>query len=178
MEANRAIRPSAAVRPAVSALKETTVLVWDEPLDKETAMRQLLSACCRRNSKVPEDDAWQALTQREQQGSTFLGEDVALPHARMAGLEHAVVGLGLAKQGVSELASGRAVRMVFMLLSPVSPPEIHVRHLSLISRLSQQPLLRQELLAAGNSGEAARVFREHLAGLSFHAAAATGGKRR
>jgi two-component system sensor histidine kinase KdpD len=178
VEATRAIRPPVAVRPAASPLAETPVLIWNEPLDKETAMRQLLSACCRRNNKVPEEEAWRALTQREQQGSTFIGEDVALPHARLAGVEHAVVGLGLARQGVSEPATGRSVRIVFLLLSPVSPPEVHVRHLSLISRLSQKPLLRQELLAAGNAGIAGRVLREHGAGLEFHAAAANGGKTR
>jgi two-component system, OmpR family, sensor histidine kinase KdpD len=178
MEANIAIRPPVAARPAASPLKETAVLLWDEPLEKETAIRQLLSACCRKSKKVPEEEAWQALAQREQQGSTFLGEDVALPHARLAGVEHAVVGLGLARQGVSEPATGRSVRIVFLLLSPISPPEVHVRYLSLISRLSQQPLLRQELLAAGNAGIAGRVLQEHVAGLEFHAPALNGGKTR
>jgi len=177
MEANRAARPPAALRPAASLLKETAVLIWDAPLEKETAMRQLLSECCRRIKSIREEDAWAALTQREQQGSTFLGEDVALPHARLAGLEHAVVGLGLAKQGVRERATGRSVRIVFLLLSPVSPPEVHVRYLGLISRLSQQPLFRQNLLAAGTAGEARRVLREHLAGTEIHAAL-NGGKNR
>jgi mannitol/fructose-specific phosphotransferase system IIA component (Ntr-type) len=166
------------VRPAVFPLKETAVLIWDEPIEKETAMRRLLSECSRRIKALPEEDAWQALTQREQQGSTFLGEDVALPHARLAGLEHAVVGLGVAKQGVSEPATGRSVRIVFLLLSPISPPEVHVRHLSLISRLSQQPLLRRDLLAAGTAGEAGRVLRGHVASLELQAAAANGGKKR
>ncbi len=177
MEANRAARPPAAVRPAASPLKETAVLIWHEPLEKEMAMRQLLSECSRRIKTLPEQDAWQALTQREQQGSTFLGEDVALPHARLADLEHAVVGLGLAKQGVRERATGRSVRIVFLLLSPVSPPEVHVRYLGLISRLSQQPLLRQGLLAAGTAGEARRMLWEHLAGTEIHAAL-NGGKNR
>jgi two-component system sensor histidine kinase KdpD len=177
MEANRAIGPPAAMRPAASLLKETAVLIWDAPLEKETAMRQLLSDCCRRIKSIREEDAWAALTQREQQGSTFLGEDVALPHARLAGLEHAVVGLGLAKQGVRERATGRSVRIVFLLLSPVSPPEVHVRYLGLISRLSQQPLLRQDLLTAGTAGEARRVLREHLAGTEIHAEL-NGGKNR
>ncbi len=174
MEANRAFRPPAAVRPAASPLKEIAVLLWDEPLDKETAMRQLLSECCRRIKTLPVEDAWGALIQREKQGSTFLGEDVALPHARLAGLEHAVVGLGLAKQGVSEPATGRSVRIVFLLLSPVSPPEVHVRYLSLISRLSHQPLLRQDLLSAGTAGDAGRVLREHVAEFELQAAASIG----
>jgi two-component system sensor histidine kinase KdpD len=101
---------------------------------------------------------------------------VALPHARLAGLEHAVVGVGLAKQGVREPATGKSVRIVFLLLSPVSPPEVHVRYLSLISRLSQQPLLRQDLLAAGTADEAGRVLSEHVASLELQSAGANGEK--
>jgi two-component system sensor histidine kinase KdpD len=178
MEANRTIRPPAVVWPVPYPLQEIAVLLWDKPLEKEAAMRQLLSACCRRIKTLPEEDAWRALNQREQQGSTFLGEDVALPHARLAGLERPVIGLGLAKQGVSEPATGRSVRIVFMLLSPLSPPEVHVRYLNLISRLSQQPLLRQNLLSTDTADEAGRMLREHAAGIELQAAAAQGGKNK
>jgi two-component system sensor histidine kinase KdpD len=175
METNQASRHPSSVRPEESPLKDIAVLLWDEPLEKETAMRQLLSACCRRVKMLPEEDAWRALTQREQQGSTFLGEDVALPHARLAGLARAAIGLGLAKQGVSEPATGRSVRIVFMLLSPLSPPEVHVRNLNLISRLSQQPLLRQNLLSTETADEAGRMLREHVADSEHQAAASPGG---
>jgi two-component system sensor histidine kinase KdpD len=168
MEADPAIRPLAAARPAASPLAEIAVSIWEEPMEKEAAMRRLLSACCRQNTKVPEEEAWQALVQRERQGSTFLGEDVALPHARMAGIERAVVGLGVARQGVSEPATGKSIRIVFLLLSPISPPEVHVRSLSLISRLTQHARLRQELLKVRNAEEAGRVLKEHVAALESH----------
>ncbi len=168
MEADPVIRPLAAARPAASPLAEIAVSIWDEPMEKEAAMRHLLSACCRHNEKVPEEEAWQALVQRERQGSTFLGEDVALPHARLAGIERAVVGLGVARQGVSEPATGKSIRIVFLLLSPISPPEVHVRSLSLISRLTQHASLRQELLKARNAEEAGHVLKEHAAALEPH----------
>jgi mannitol/fructose-specific phosphotransferase system IIA component (Ntr-type) len=79
-----------------------------------------------------------------------------------------VVGLGVAKQRVSDPATGKSVRIVFLLLSPVSPPEVHVRYLSLISRLTQHALLRQELLKARNAEEAVHVLKEHAAGLVPH----------
>ena len=171
MEADPVIRPLAAARPAASPLAEIAVSIWDEPMEKEAAMRHLLSACCRQNQKVPEEEAWQALAQRERQGSTFLGEDVALPHARLAGIEHAVVGLGVARQGVSDPATGKSVRLVFLLLSPISPPEVHVRSLSLISRLTQHARLRQELLKVRDAEEAGRVLKDHAAALEPHTTA-------
>jgi two-component system, OmpR family, sensor histidine kinase KdpD len=132
-------------------------------------MHQLLAACCHGNKHVPEQEAWQALLQREQQGSTFLGEDVALPHARLTGLDAAVVGLGVAKQGVSEPSTGKSVRIVFLLLTPMAPPEVHVRLLSRISKLAQHALQRHELIDARNAEDAARVLEEHMAALDRHA---------
>jgi len=141
------------------------VLLWHEPMEKEAAMRQLLAACCRENKRISEPAAWEALVERERQGSTYLGEDVALPHARLPGLEDAVVGLGVAAQGVREPSTGKSVRIVFLLLSPAQPPEVHVRLLSRISKLAQHHLLRQELANTSTAEEAARIIEEHMAAL-------------
>jgi mannitol/fructose-specific phosphotransferase system IIA component (Ntr-type) len=147
-----------------------TVLFWHEPMEKEAATRQLLAACCRENKRISEPAAWEALVERERQGSTFLGEDVALPHARLSGLEDAVVGLGVAAQGVREPSTDKSVRIVFLLLSPTHPPEVHVRLLSRISKLAQHHLLRQELANTSNVEEAARILEEHMTALDRHPA--------
>jgi two-component system sensor histidine kinase KdpD len=163
-------------RPAPAPLEASAVLLWDESLDKEAAMRRLLAACCRKDPRIPEEEAWEALTQRERQGSTFLGEDVALPHARLAGLEAEVFGLAVAKRGVGELSSGKSVRIVYLLLSPISPPELHVRNLSRISRLARHTSLSLELMRSESAEEAARVLKVHLAALDVHPAAFREGK--
>jgi mannitol/fructose-specific phosphotransferase system IIA component (Ntr-type) len=152
------------------------VLLWHEPIEKEAATRQLLAACCRENKKISEPAAWEALLERERQGSTFLGDDVALPHARLSGLEAAVVGIGVAAQGVREPSTGKSVRIVFLLLSPTHPPEVHVRLLSRVSKLAQHHLLRQELANTSNAEEAARIIEEHMAALDRSAAEAPGRK--
>jgi mannitol/fructose-specific phosphotransferase system IIA component (Ntr-type) len=134
-------------------------------MEKETATRQLLSACCRENRNLSETAAWEALVERERQGSTFLGDDVALPHARLSGLEAAVIGIGVAAHGVREPSTGKSVRILFLLLSPTHPPEVHVRFLSRISKLAQHHLLRQELATTSNAEDAARILEEHMAAL-------------
>ena len=171
LDTGQTIRPQPESKPVSSFPARVAVLLWHEPMEKEAAMRQLLSACCRDNKQVSEQEAWQALIQREQQGSTFLGEDVALPHARLAGLEAAVVGIGVAKQGVSDPSTGKSVRVVFLLLSPLAPPEVHVRLLSRISKLAQLPMLRQDLVNAHNAEDAARLLEEHTAALERQTAA-------
>jgi two-component system sensor histidine kinase KdpD len=172
LDADKTIRPLSAARTPVPFPAGVTVLFWHEPMEKEAATRQLLAACCRENKRISEPAAWDALVERERQGSTFLGDDVALPHARLPGLEDAVVGLGVAAQGVREPSTGKSVRIVFLLLSPTHPPEFHVRLLGRISKLAQHPLLRQELTQTSNVEEAARILEEHMAALDRHPAAA------
>lgn len=142
-----------------------TVMFWDMPIEKEDALRELLDACCRENRGLSESAAWEALAGRERLGSTFLGEDVALPHARMPSLSEAVVGIGIAVQGVRDPDSGRYIRILVLLLSPTEPPTVHVRMLSRISQLARNDLLRQALLASANTEEAARIMEEHMASI-------------
>jgi two-component system sensor histidine kinase KdpD len=171
LDTEASIRPSPHRRPSSAFPNGLTVLLWDTPLEKDAAMRELLAACGRRERTLPEAAAWEALAERERQGSTFLGEEVALPHARLPGLRDAVVGVGVAVQGVREPSTGRSIRIMFLLLSPAEPPEVHVRLLSRISKLARNDLLRQELLSSTSREDAARVLEEHMATIERQPAA-------
>jgi len=163
--AEKIIAPPSAQRVTATLPAGLAVVFWHARMEKEAAMRQLLDACCRENKEVSESVAWQGLVDRERQGSTFLGEEIALPHARIEGLKNAVVGLGVAKDGVREPSTGKSVRLMFLLLSPTDPPEVHVRLLSRISKLARNDQLRQRLLESTNLEDAARILEEHIAAL-------------
>ena len=48
-------------------LSHSCILIWDDPIDKEQAIRQLLDTCCRERPEQREP-AWEALLEREKQG--------------------------------------------------------------------------------------------------------------
>ncbi|PKN30563.1 MAG: PTS sugar transporter subunit IIA [Deltaproteobacteria bacterium HGW-Deltaproteobacteria-21] len=135
------------------------ILMWDEPIDKESAIRHLMNACCRANSNICET-AWAALIDRERQGGTFLGEDVAVPHARVRGIERPIVGLGVGRSGIYDPEAGRSFRIMIFLLSPVSSPDSHVAMLGAISRTANDDQWRKEVLAASNPADIAHFLRE------------------
>jgi len=64
----------------------------------------------------------------------------------------------VAKQGVRERATGKTVRIVFLLLSPTEPADIHVRLLGQVSRLIQDDPFRQELEKATGADEVMRLL--------------------
>jgi mannitol/fructose-specific phosphotransferase system IIA component (Ntr-type) len=86
-----------------------------------------------------------AILEREQQGSTFFNEGVALPHGRIDGLSNSIVSLGLTRQGVSDEPTEKPIELVFLILSPAQNPDEQIKILSLASRASQSRHLRQAL---------------------------------
>ena len=128
-------------------LPENRILIWDKTLKKEAALRQLLDACCRERPEL-EESTWEVLLKRERQGGTFVGDHVAIPHARIEGLRKSLVALGVCRAGIQDVPTGHLVRIMVLLLSPAEPPETHVETLGMISRLVRDDRLLKEILAA------------------------------
>jgi two-component system sensor histidine kinase KdpD len=136
------------------------VLLWDGPLGKEDALRQLLRACCRDDSGIPEAEAWDRLMERERQGVTFAGEDAAIPHARLDGLSHSVIALGVSRVGVQDPAADEVAHFIVLLLSPSEDSDGHVRLLGEISGMVRDARWRKAVLDAGSAIEITQIVRD------------------
>ncbi|PRX31167.1 PTS IIA-like nitrogen-regulatory protein PtsN [Meinhardsimonia xiamenensis] len=93
-------------------------------------------------------EALDALQERESLGPTGVGEGVALPHARLSGLDH-VVGafLRLEKPVEFDAVDRKPVDLVFALFAPENAGVEHLKALALISRMMRDPDLRAKLRA-------------------------------
>jgi two-component system sensor histidine kinase KdpD len=129
-------------------LSDGPVLIWDAPLENEQAVKFLVDACCQGRTKTFKEQAWEALTAREQQGETFGGDDVLIPHARISGLQKPLVAIGIGKAGIHDSNVDRSVKIIFLLLSPTESPEKHLEMLALLSRMAQSDQWREKALAA------------------------------
>jgi two-component system sensor histidine kinase KdpD len=173
-KAIREERPSSEIIPAVesvgvpknartfveseAALSKMTVLVWQKkPIEKEEAIRRLLDSC-REVGKMPMGSAWESVLDREKQGGTFVGQDIAIPHARIASLSRPVVAIGVGKEGIQDQEAGRKVRLMILLLSPVVPPESHLQVLGLVSGMARDDQWRKDVLAATKPAEIMRAI--------------------
>ena len=92
-----------------------------------------------------------ALQERESLGPTGEGQGVALPHARLHGLEK-VVGLflRLEKPMDFDAVDRQPVDLVFALLAPESSGVDHLKALALVSRTLRDGDLRSKLRANDN----------------------------
>ncbi len=134
-------------------------LVWDSEVDKDEALRQLNELCVKKGVH-DEGAALAALYDREGKGGTFVGEEVILPHARIPGLRKAVVAVGVGRNGIYDTSSGRRVSLIFLVLSPVDPPESHIAMLALIGKMAGDDRFRKSLLNADSPWKVARMIGE------------------
>ena len=136
-------------------------LVWKNPIDKEEAVDILLSECIRDNPRILES-AGAAIRERERQGGTYVGEEVALPHARLTGLSKPLAAFGLSRSGIHDPESGKTIRLMVLLLSPDETPEIHVQALSEISRLVRDDAFRKSAFQADKPEDLHRLIIKRL----------------
>jgi two-component system sensor histidine kinase KdpD len=134
------------------------IVIWDDPVPRDTIFRQLVRTV--ENGTGQADAILGKLQDREQTGSTFLNEGVALPHARVDGLPAARIALGLTHAGVLDSPAEKPIEAVFMLLSPAEGANAHLQMLAKAGRLLQNRELRKRLSRARAPDEALDVIRD------------------
>ncbi len=94
-----------------------------------------------------------ALTSREQAGSTGVGHGVAVPHARLDGLTRMRgVFVRLDQPVEFDAVDDQPVDLIFAIFAPKDAPGVeHLRTLARVSRLLRQGDLRQQLRQAGTA---------------------------
>jgi K+:H+ antiporter len=100
-----------------------------------------------------------AVLERELVAATGLGDEVAIPHAAVEGLDRPLLALGRAPGGIDfDAPDGRPARIVFLLLIPPKAYEEEVRILASIARATYDARAREELSAASGIDEVTRVL--------------------
>ncbi|MBU0639711.1 MAG: PTS sugar transporter subunit IIA [Planctomycetes bacterium] len=93
------------------------------------------------------DSVTKSIVARERtRGTTGFGKGVAVPHAKVEGLERVIAAVGRSSRGI-DFASldGEPVFGVFLIVSPADKAEEHLRAMDLVFRHLQQEKFRKFL---------------------------------
>ena len=116
-------------------IQPQSVLAGVRVSSKTEALSVLARQAASRTGQ-PERVILDALVERERLGSTGVGSGIAVPHARLPGLDSlCAVFLRLDRPIDFEAVDERPVDLIFLLLSPEMAGADHLRALSRVSRL-------------------------------------------
>lgn len=113
----------------------------------------VLSEMMAQSSQIDAHTVLSHLFEREQLGSTAIGNGVAIPHCRIAGLDQPLVALLRVSEGVDyEAPDDMPVKLVFALLLPEDANQEHLNLLAdLATKLNNVEYV--DLLLAAESNE-------------------------
>jgi nitrogen PTS system EIIA component len=109
------------------------------PALRASSKKQLLQELSARVAEAHDLEAravFEALMERERLGPTGMGRGVAIPHARLPGVDRMIGYFARLEKGVDfDAADGAPVDLVLLLLAPEDAGADHLRALAKVSRL-------------------------------------------
>ncbi len=125
---------------------------------KAGSKRQVLRALAERAAEAHGLDAapvLDALLEREKLGTTGIGDGLAIPHAKLSGLDQLVGVFARLQTPVSfEALDDEPVDLVFLLLAPTEAAADHLKALAWVARVFRNDTLCEALREAANPGTA------------------------
>jgi PTS system nitrogen regulatory IIA component len=121
--------------------------------DKKGILEELATAISGVTRQTPKE-LLKVLMDREQLGSTGIGEGIGIPHGKIKGLTSMVIGFGLSKRGVDfDSIDGRPTHMFFTLITPDQSTGLHLKLLARISRILKNDGFKSRLMRSVSAEE-------------------------
>jgi nitrogen PTS system EIIA component len=142
-------------------LSEDAIAVDLKSVNKNDAIKELveLLIIAGELDKKDKTKVVELLLAREALGSTAIGHNVGIPHAKVDCIKDLVGAFGLSKKGVDfDSLDGEPVYIFFLLLAPQDSAGPHLKALARISRLIKDKYFRDMLRHAKDKKDAAKVI--------------------
>ena len=126
---------------------------------KEDVIQELVRSLCVAKCLQPVDVILDSVFVREEDRSTGIGNDVAIPHARTDLVKTIFLALGRSKTGVPwRSTDAKPVHFIFLVVGPKKASEDYLQVLADISRLMSRASVRSALLEAPSAAEVLRII--------------------
>lgn len=136
----------------LSALLDRGVILLETSFGSRKQAIVRLSGALAEKLGLDDRAIFDAVMEREQLGSTGVGEGVAIPHARLSKLDMPVGGLMKLSEGVDfDAVDEQPCDLIFMLLAPITAGADHLRALAQVSRAFRKPEIRAALRSASDA---------------------------
>ncbi len=129
--------------------------------DKTSAIRELAELMRNKKEVKDLDKFIHDVYEREQLGSTAVGDGIALPHARSEGISELIIAFGRSSSGLDfDALDAKPVNLIFLIGTPKDDVGTYLKTLAHLSRLLKKETIRNKLLSAGSPQEIIQTFKE------------------
>ena len=130
-------------------LKPQSILLNASPTNKADAIYTLGDLMDKGGNLSDKAEYLEAVFAREESGSTGLGDGIATPHAKSAGVKEAGLAAMVVPNGVDFKAlDGQPSRLFFMIAAPEGAADTHVEVLSKLATMVIDPDFKNALIQA------------------------------
>ncbi len=145
----------------IELLEPTSIVADMSATSKQEALEELAATLVPGPDGLELDSVVEVLMERERLGSTGIGDNVAIPHGKLANLSGLKLAFGRSRKGVDfESMDGKLSHLFFLLLAPVNSAGLHLKALAKISRMLMNGPLREDLMQAAESQDIYQVLKE------------------
>ena len=140
--------------------EESIIMDCDSKSQKNTL--EVLSNKMAELTSTNKDEIFQKLYEREKLGTTAFGNGIAIPHARIEGIQNAkIIILKLTEAIDFNSIDGNKVDIVMSLFVPNDNNEMHVELLSSIASLLDNQVFREKIRTANTASDVMMIIDSH-----------------
>ncbi len=124
--------------------------------NREAVISFILDSLIAKNklNKKDKQDILSTIIQREEMGSTAIGGNIALPHARVRFVKNILLSFCIIKDGVDfDSLDEEPVNIIVLLLSSKTQAGIHLKTLAFLARMLKDKYFVQKLKKVEDSAE-------------------------
>jgi PTS system nitrogen regulatory IIA component len=131
------------------------------PGSKHEVLAEMARALAKVEPQIAADRLLEVLLEREALQSTGIGDGVAIPHGKLAGLDRLVASFARSFEGVDfESIDGQPTYHFFLLVVPEHSGGQYLKALARISRFFRDAAFRQQLANAQTRSDIIRAIAE------------------
>jgi len=129
--------------------------------DKQSVLDELVRHLSHKIAGIDTNELLGVLLEREQLGSTGIGDGIAIPHGKLKDLKQLIAVFGKNAGGVAfDAMDGRPVHLFFLLVAPENSAGVHLKALARLSRLLKRNGFRQKLMSVADAEQLYQVIVE------------------
>lgn len=141
-------------------LNEKYCLLNLQAVDKEGVIKEIAEVLTATGKITDQKTFIGDVLEREDLGSTGIGNNVAIPHARTKAIKGFIIGFGKSVSGIDFNAlDGEKVNLVFLMGADPQELNLYLRILAELSKLLMNNSFRETLTAAGSAKEVIEIVK-------------------